>query len=83
MNQIRVLFFATISDIIRAREIILDIPESATIKTLLNHLEDKYPALSEYESRMLISINQEFIPSDDREIPYKAEVAIFPPVSGG
>ncbi len=80
--RIRVLFFATFRDLAGTRETIVELPEEPVVKDFKSHLQIKFPGLSPTLNTGLISINQEFA-FDSDTIPDGAEVAIFPPVSGG
>ena len=80
--RIRVLFFATFRDLAGTRETIVELPEEPVVKDLKSHLQIKFPGLSPTLNTGLISINGEFA-FDSDTIPDGAEVAIFPPVSGG
>jgi len=84
MIHIKVLFFATLRDKAGTRSAELDLAEGATIADLKNILVEKFPGLN-YQSMMehcLASINHDY-KFDETVIPADAEVAIFPPVSGG
>jgi molybdopterin synthase catalytic subunit len=80
--QVKLLFFASLKDIVGSRQLDLDIPSGATVNDLLERLESRYPGLRRYRSIMLTSVNEEFA---DRQavISDGDEVALFPPVSGG
>ena len=80
--RIKVLFFATFRDLAGTRETIVELPEEPVVKDFKSHLQFKFPDLSPTLNTGLISINQEFA-FDSDTIPNGAEVAIFPPVSGG
>jgi len=80
--RIRVLFFATFSDLAGTRETIIELPEEVVVKDFKSHLQIKFPDLSPTLNAGLISINREFA-FDSDTIPDGAEVGIFPPVSGG
>lgn len=81
--QITVLFFATYRDQTKTRMDVFDIPVNCTVKQLLTEiLVRKYPNLNIHLPSTVVSINQEFVRAEDT-IPEGAEVAIFPPVSGG
>lgn len=82
MNKVRVLFFATLKDRAGAREISLELPEQARIADLKLQVGQMIPALAPLLESSLASINREFAFEED-EIPVGAEVALFPPVSGG
>ena len=82
MNHIKLLFFATIRDRAGTRSMELDIPANLTIQGLKEKLSNEYPNLKESMASVLISINREYA-FDDAIIPANAELAMFPPVSGG
>lgn len=80
--QVNLLFFATLKDIVGARQLQLDVPAGATVNDLWERLESRYPKLGPYRSVALTSVNEEYV---DRAVTISDgdEVAIFPPVSGG
>jgi molybdopterin synthase catalytic subunit len=80
--HVRLLFFATLKDIVGAREMRVETPEGATVGDLLTHLESSYPRLRDYRSVVLTAINEEYVDQKAR-VTDGDEVAIFPPVSGG
>ena len=82
MNKITVLFFATFRDRAGTNRTQIDIPEGTTIAGLRQILSEKFPGLESLADHALASINKEFA-FDDQVIPKGAEVAWFPPVSGG
>ncbi len=82
MINIRTLFFATLRDRVGVRSVALQIPAETNIAGLKSILVEKFPALNGLTSHMLISVNQEYA-FDEATIPDNAEIALFPPVSGG
>jgi molybdopterin converting factor subunit 1 len=82
MNHIKVLFFATLRDRAGTKSLELDIPESTTVQELKYLVVEAYPGLQETMDTVVISINREFA-FDESTLPENAEVAMFPPVSGG
>jgi molybdopterin converting factor subunit 1 len=83
MNHIKLLFFATIRD--RAggvKSMEMDIPADMTIQGLKDKLSTDYPNLKESMKSVLITINREYA-FDEAVVPSNAEIALFPPVSGG
>lgn len=80
--HLKILFFAKLKELIGASQIKFDIERGSTIQDLKNRLIKEYPQLQDYLPIMLISINQNFAFNKD-VIPENAEVACFPPVSGG
>ncbi|GAB1472513.1 molybdopterin converting factor subunit 1 [Chloroflexota bacterium] len=82
MNHIKLLFFATLRDRAGTKSLELDIPADMTILQLKEKLGVDYPNLKESMKFVLVSINQEYA-FDETLVPPDAEIAFFPPVSGG
>ena len=82
MNEIKVLFFSTFRDRVGESEINIEIPEEFTVSQVKNLISEKYPKLGDNLDFILVAINKDFAFDDDL-IPDKAELAFFPPVSGG
>lgn len=82
MNHIKVLFFATLRDRAGTKSFELDIPAETTVQVLKEMVINAYPGLKETMDTVVISINREFA-FDESVVPAEAEVAMFPPVSGG
>jgi molybdopterin synthase catalytic subunit len=80
--QVKLLFFASLKDIVGKRELEMDVPSGATVNDLWEQLESRYPALGRYRSIVLTSLNEDYV---DRAavVSDGDELAIFPPVSGG
>ncbi len=82
MNRIKLLFFATIRDRAGMKSLDLEIPAEMTILQLKQKLGADYPNLQESMKSVLITINREYA-FDEAVVPPNAEIALFPPVSGG
>jgi molybdopterin converting factor subunit 1 len=82
MNRIKLLFFATIRDRAGTKFMDLDVPEDMTVQGLKDKLAKEYPNLKDSMKSVLITINREYA-FDEAVIPLNAEMAMFPPVSGG
>jgi molybdopterin converting factor subunit 1 len=82
MHKVRVLFFATLRDYVGSKLVELEIPSNATIGDLTDILVITYPSLEKVKDSMIAAINREYAASD-QTIPLAAEIAFFPPVSGG
>ena len=82
MNTITALFFATLRDRAGVKSIQLQIPRELSVADFKTLLIEKYPALAGLMDHTLISINQEYV-FNEAIIPEGAEIALFPPVSGG
>jgi molybdopterin converting factor subunit 1 len=82
MHKVKVLFFATLRDYIGSKSLELEIPIGTSIYGLTNILTATYPCLEKVKDMMMAAINREYA-ADDEVIPEGAEIAFFPPVSGG
>ena len=77
MNQVKVLFFATLKDRAGVQATNLDLPEGTVVRQLKAILEQRFPGLGEALPSALVAVNREFA-FDDDPLPSGAEVAIFP-----
>lgn len=82
MKQVTILFFATLRDITGERRISKLIPDELLVSGLKEMLVDEFPGLREVMASVIVSLNHEFA-FDNALIPSDAEIALFPPVSGG
>ena len=82
MNQVTALFFATLRDRAGIKSVELQIPPETNVAGFKSILIQKYPALTGLEGHMVVAINHEYV-FDGAIIPDHAELALFPPVSGG
>lgn len=82
MNQVKALFFAALRDRAGIKSLELQIPLQTNVADFKKMLIEKYPALAVSMKHTLISINHEYA-FDEAVIPDHAEIALFPPVSGG
>lgn len=82
MNHIKILFFATLRDRAGTKSFELDVPAETTVQALKGLVVENYPGLRETMDTVVISINREFA-FDESLVTENAEVAMFPPVSGG
>lgn len=82
MSTVKLLFFATFKDRAGRSQAELELPEGATVADLKSKVVQLYPALANLMANALVSINQNFAFNEDL-VPAGAEVALFPPVSGG
>ncbi len=60
----------------------LDVPLETTVSRLKQIVIQQYPGLAQAMPTAVVAVNHEFA-GDDQTIPANAEVAFFPPVSGG
>lgn len=83
MNKIKILFFATLRDKTGTRAIEIEVAPDATLASLKQLLIGQFPALdAQLMQHCLAAINHEYR-FDADQLPPAAEIAFFPPVSGG
>ncbi len=80
--HINVLFFASYRDQTGTRKTQIELVKITNIGELKLHLVELYPGLKSTINSALIAIDNEFA-FDEDPIHDHAEVAVFPPVSGG
>lgn len=82
MNHVKILLFATLRDYVGSRSVELDIPAKTTIRGLVDLLVKTYPRLERVRDAMMVAINRKYA-GEEETVPENAEIAFFPPVSGG
>ncbi len=82
MNNIKLLFFATLRDRAGTKSMELEISDDLTIQGLKDKLALDFPNLAQSMSSVIVTINREYA-FDEAVVPQNAEIALFPPVSGG
>ena len=82
MNSVKVLLFATLRQQAGAKSLQVEVPDGTDVQGLKEQLGRDYPALKESMRSVLVAINREYA-QDQAVVPEAAEVALFPPVSGG
>jgi molybdopterin converting factor subunit 1 len=78
----RVLFFATLRNITGVKETSIEFPPGANVADVKIILMKQFPALEQYMNSYILALNHEFA-ADDTIVGDGAEIAMFPPVSGG
>lgn len=81
---VRVLYFSVLRDLAGCDEAEETLPpgESWSLGALLERLQQRLPALGEWDGRLLLAVNQSWA-GHDRVLQDGDEVAIMPPVQGG
>jgi molybdopterin converting factor subunit 1 len=82
MKKVTILFFATLRDLTGERKITREIPDDMTIADLKNQLVVEFPEIKKIINSVIVSMNHEFA-FNNVIITSDAEIALFPPVSGG
>ena len=82
MNSCNILFFATLKDRAGVRQMTLDLPNQVTVGEFRVIIKNQFPDLRTVIPNAIIAVNREYA-RDEIQIPPNAEIALFPPVSGG
>jgi molybdopterin synthase catalytic subunit len=82
MNKFTVSFFATLKDRAGVRQVELELPAGARVRDLKTSLVECLPGLAPALGTTLVAVDREYAFDDDL-LPAGAEIALFPPVSGG
>jgi molybdopterin converting factor subunit 1 len=81
--EITVLFFATLRSLTGLKSEVFILAPESKVSDLKNLIAERFPQVAPVlVSTVLVSVNREYA-GDDHIIPDGAEVAFFPPVSGG
>ena len=83
MTRVKILLFATLRERAGGAKFIeLTLSDGATVQALKAQVAREYPALEQNMKSVLTTINREYA-FDEAVLPDGAELAMFPPVSGG
>lgn len=83
MMKITLLFFATLRSLTGLKALELELPPESRVTDLKLLVSERFPQVAPaLVDTVLVSINREYA-DDEQIIPDGAEVALFPPVSGG
>jgi molybdopterin converting factor small subunit len=80
--KVRAQFYAQLRDLVRSREIDVDLPEGATVHDLLEQVYAQQPKLRLHDKSILIGAGVEFVDRNYRLKPGE-EISVMPPVQGG
>ena len=89
-----VSFYATLRGIVGTKKVVFDLPEAATVQTLLNAVGERYPAikeliwnadgsLSDYIKVFVDGRESRHLQGLETPVSPTATVDIFPPAAGG
>ncbi len=79
---VRVLLFARARDLAGQPSVEITLPEHATVADLRRTLGEAHPSLLPVIPRLHVAINNDYA-ADSDPVSANAEIACFPPVSGG
>lgn len=80
--RVRVLFFGTLKDLAGTSSEVVELPDHALIRDLIEHYKAKIPPLKDILPSTAMALNQHYA-SVDSELKSGDEIALLPPVSGG
>ena len=81
--KITLLFFATLRSLTGIKKLELELPPDSRVADLKTVVGEQFPQVAPaLVETVLVSVNREYA-DDEQIIPDGAEVALFPPVSGG
>jgi molybdopterin synthase catalytic subunit len=80
--RVRVLFFGMLKDLAGRSSDVVELPDKAVVRDLLDHYSTEVPRMREALASIAVAVNQEYA---GPELVLKAddEVGMLPPVSGG
>lgn len=79
---VTVHLFARARDLAGTPEAALELPESSRVCDVRKRLAARFPGLAPLAPYLLAAINNEYV-ADDAPVGSSAQIAFFPPVSGG
>lgn len=78
----KIELYSVLRDLAGAGEIELPLPDGATVQDALGALYQKYPALAEWDKRLLLAADLDYV--DRPHVIQPGEIiSIMPPVQGG
>ncbi len=80
--QVYVRLFASLRESVGRDRLVVQVPEGTTVKDLVRHVEDRFPALKGAASAIYAAVNNRYV-SPATVLQEEDEVSLFPPVSGG
>ena len=80
--RVRVKLFAAAKQLAGQVVVQVELPESATVADLRRQLAVRFPALRHWVPHLLFAVDHRYA-TDDVSLAPDAEIAGFPPVSGG
>jgi molybdopterin converting factor subunit 1 len=80
--EVTVLFFANLREKVGQPKIQMQLAQGARVADFKSIIVTQYPVLASLIGHTLVSVNREYAFDQDL-IPAEAEIALFPPVSGG
>lgn len=79
---VKVEFYSLLRDLAGAAELEVDLPDGATVDALLRDLYERHPALAEWDNRLLLAADLDYVERTHAIQPGEV-ISIMPPVQGG
>jgi molybdopterin converting factor subunit 1 len=79
---VRVKLFAVARERIGRDELVIELPQGATIAGLKRFIASEYPPLDTILPHAFWAVNAQYA-NDDTPVTDRSEIALIPPVSGG
>ncbi len=80
--KVHVRLFALAKQRAGRSEVVVELPEPATVADLKRSLTEAIPELAPLISSLMIAVDSEYA-GDDQVVAPGSEIAVIPPVSGG
>lgn len=80
--RVKVRFFAQVRELAGVREMLLELPEGATVSQGLLKLREAFPKLPLDSGRVAVAVNRSYV-QEEHVLSEGDELALIPPVSGG
>lgn len=80
--RVHLLLFGILRDVAGGSGRVLELPEGATVREMLDKCEAEIPGMKASMASSAIAVNQQYARADT-ELKHNDEVALLPPVSGG
>jgi len=82
MPTVNIRLFAGLHDLVGKRDLVMELPDGATIADLRDRLGQEYPAVEPFLTTLVCAVDEEYVPSE-HVLRSGDKVALIPPVSGG
>jgi molybdopterin converting factor subunit 1 len=82
VTTVNVRLFAGLHDLVGKRDLVLELPDGATIGDLRDRLGEEYPIVQAFLPTLVCAVDEEYVPSE-HVLRTGDNVALIPPVSGG
>ena len=78
----KILLFSYLKDIVRGNSVELELPDTCSAEEVVDYLIKEFPLIGKYKTVLRVAVDNSYM-TEDEKFSTRAEIAIFPPVSGG